>query len=115
MTITSLILEAGISLSLVFLLFNFCMSITTSSMEMTNNLLDDMYHQDFKEIDEDKAEMDNYLNGLGSISLDFMNNFDKDELTDENIRKIKDAIGDYEETGETKELKELLSRIKDEK
>ena len=23
-----------------------------------------------------------------------MNNFDKDELTDENIRKIKDAIGD---------------------
>jgi len=84
-------------------------------MEMTNNLLDDIYNQDFKEIDEDKAEMDNYLNGLGSISLDFMNNFDKDELTDENIRKIKDAIGDYEETGETKELKELLSRIKDEK
>jgi hypothetical protein len=115
MTLTTFALEAGISISLVFILFNFCMGMMSSSMKMTDNLLQDIYDQDFEAIGEDTAKMDNYIKGIGGISVDFLDNFDfeKDELTEENIDKLKEAIGEYEETGELGELKNILNQIKE--
>ncbi|RLJ01399.1 MAG: hypothetical protein DRP10_04170 [Candidatus Aenigmatarchaeota archaeon] len=114
MTTTTFVLEAGISISLVFLLFNFCMSIINSSMQMTDNLLKDIQTGDFKAINEDEAKMDNYIRGIGSISVNFLDNsdFKKDKLTEENIKKLKEAIGKYEETKDLKELKNILNQIK---
>ena len=115
MGLTALILEAGISISLVFILFNFCMGLMDSSMQMTDNLLQDIYDLDFEAISKDSAEVDNYIKGLGGISVNFLDNFDfeKDELTEENIDKLKKAIGEYEETGELEELKNILNQIKE--
>ncbi len=116
MGLTTLILETGISISLVFILFNFCYGLADSSMQMTDNLLQDIYDQDFESLNKDSAEVDNYIKGIGGISANFLDNFDfeKDELTEENIKKLKKAIGEYEETGDLEELKNILNQIKEE-
>jgi len=107
--------EAGISIALVFMLFNFCMAMIDSSMDMTNKMIEDMQNNDFLALEKDVQKMDNHMRGLGAISIDYLENFDfkKDKLTEENIQKLKEAIGEYEETGDIEELKKILEEFKE--
>jgi cob(I)alamin adenosyltransferase len=116
MTLTTLALETGISIALVFMLFNFCMAIMNSSIEMTNKIIEDMEKQDFKAINKDLEEMDNYIRGLGDVSANYLENFNfkKDNLTEENIKKLKEAIGEYEKTKDIEKLEKILEEIKKE-
>ena len=106
-------LESAISLGLIFMLFNFCMAITNSSMEITNKIIEDIGEEDFAALDKDLKEMDNYIRGVGYISADYLEkaNFKKENLTEENIKKLKDVIGEYEETKDIKKLKKILDDI----
>jgi len=115
MTLATFMVEAGISIALVFMLFNFCMAMIDSSMDMTNKMIEDIQNNDFLALEKDIQKMDNHMRGLGAISIDYLENFDfkKDKLTEENIQKLKEAIGEYEETGDIEELKKILEEFKE--
>lgn len=116
MTLGTFAVEAGISVGLVFMLFNFSMAMMESSMNITDNMLNDMQNNDFQALEKDMDRMDNYMKGAGSISTSYLENFNfnKDELTEENIQKLKDAIGEYEKTNDTEELRKILEEIEEE-
>lgn len=115
MTLATFMVEAGISIALVFMLFNFSMAIINSSMDMSSKMIEDMQNNDFLALEKDIQKMDNYIRGLGAISINYLENFDfkKDKLTEENIQKLEEAIGEYEETGDIKELKKILEEFKE--
>ena len=86
-----------------------------SSMDVTKKMIKDMQNNDFLALEKDVQKMDNHMRGLGAISIDYLENFDfkKDKLTEENIQKLKEAIGEYEETGDIEELKKILEEFKE--
>lgn len=105
--------ESAISLGLIFMLFNFCMAIVDSSTEITNKIIEDIGNGDFVALDKDLEEMDNYLKGIGYISMNYLEktNFKKENLTEENIKKLKDALSEYEETKDLRKLEKILNDI----
>jgi len=106
-------LETGISVALAFGLFNFCIAMMDSTTEMTNKIVEDMKKSDFEAINSDLREMDNYIRGLGYISANYLeiSNFKKDNLTEENIKKLKETVGRYERTENIEKLEKFLEEI----